>query len=367
MAPESEKSLTLGITGATGCIGRKLIRQLAHAPGVTIRALVRRGPGPRASNVHLIQGDLFAMDPLRQLVQGSDAVIHLAARNPTSLADDARDAPSFFAVNALGTATVAHLATDSGIPLLYASSVAVYDLSARVAGDFGEDEPLPEREATKAWVASAQAFFSDQLEDWAEGTGGNLYDATAEFLADSPPPAGENAYALSKFLGERWAVRTPGSFILRLSDVYGPGHESRGLLHEYLAKFLNEEEIIVDFGPRNLVSFVYMRDVLQGLLAAIKTSPRPEERILNVAHPKAVGPRGLADKFTELGHRLERPTRVRARKIGTKAARSFVTRRSERRLGVRWTPLRKGLKETVQYLQRPSPQRRLHTFPEVGL
>ena len=73
-------SRTIAVTGATGFIGRNLVRRLG-ATGWQIRALFRpSSPSspPVDSAVQWIEGDLADPDSLRPLVSGVDAVVHCA-------------------------------------------------------------------------------------------------------------------------------------------------------------------------------------------------------------------------------------------------------------------------------------------------
>lgn len=70
------------VTGATGCIGSALCREL-KTQGWRVKALVRPGRGydhiaPYLSEVHL--GDVSAAETLRGLSDDADVVFHLAAR-----------------------------------------------------------------------------------------------------------------------------------------------------------------------------------------------------------------------------------------------------------------------------------------------
>jgi nucleoside-diphosphate-sugar epimerase len=85
------------LTGATGFIGRELLRQLLLA-GWTVRALTRRpvAQSDIVKGVTWIKGDLRSPKALTELVEGSDAIIHLAG------AVKARGRPQFFEANAAG-------------------------------------------------------------------------------------------------------------------------------------------------------------------------------------------------------------------------------------------------------------------------
>lgn len=93
----------LALTGATGFIGQHLLGALTQA-GWRVRLLLRREPSGsewRRSRPEVVAGGLADEAALARLVEGADAVIHLAG-----LIKAARRA-DFFAVNADGAARIA--------------------------------------------------------------------------------------------------------------------------------------------------------------------------------------------------------------------------------------------------------------------
>jgi uncharacterized protein YbjT (DUF2867 family) len=67
---------TLAVTGGTGFVGRHLI-ETALAQGHIVRAL-SRAPRPPRDGIHWVYGALEKQAALDQLVEGADAVIHVA-------------------------------------------------------------------------------------------------------------------------------------------------------------------------------------------------------------------------------------------------------------------------------------------------
>lgn len=67
---------TIAVTGATGFVGSTLLNAAA-VEGVSVRALTRR-PQPDRPGVTWIEGALDQPESLSRLVEGSDAVIHVA-------------------------------------------------------------------------------------------------------------------------------------------------------------------------------------------------------------------------------------------------------------------------------------------------
>ncbi|MFZ3121009.1 MAG: NAD-dependent epimerase/dehydratase family protein, partial [Variovorax sp.] len=110
------------MTGATGFIGRHLIAALVQA-GWRVRLLLRREPSGaewRQSTPEVVAGSLDNEAALARLVEGADAVIHLAG-----LIKAARRA-DFFAVNEQGVARIAQATrrVSPGAHFLLVSSLA---------------------------------------------------------------------------------------------------------------------------------------------------------------------------------------------------------------------------------------------------
>ncbi|NCP11731.1 MAG: NAD(P)H-binding protein [Sphingomonadales bacterium] len=122
-----DSARVIAITGATGFVGSTLV-DLAVARGHHVRALTRR-PQPDRPGLTWIAGALDRRDALAELVDGADAVIHVAG------AVNARDRAGFAAANIAGTEAVAAAAREAGI----ARFVHVSSLSAREPGisDYG--------------------------------------------------------------------------------------------------------------------------------------------------------------------------------------------------------------------------------------
>jgi uncharacterized protein YbjT (DUF2867 family) len=109
----------VALTGATGFVGKATLAALDRA-GYAVRALARKVP-EGASGVEWVQGDLADRTALARLVQGAEAVIHVAGLTT------ARDPAEFEAANVAGTLAVVEAATTAGVPRF----VLVSSLSAR--------------------------------------------------------------------------------------------------------------------------------------------------------------------------------------------------------------------------------------------
>src|SRR3712207_3344323 len=97
--------MRIGITGATGFVGRALLASL-RARGHWTLALLRHEPmnGLKADRWHVL-GPVEAMREPERALEELDAVIHLAARMPWNPERDSQALQD--AVNAKGTAALA--------------------------------------------------------------------------------------------------------------------------------------------------------------------------------------------------------------------------------------------------------------------
>lgn len=98
--------MILAVTGGTGFVGQRLL-QIATERGHAVRALTRR-PQDARDGVEWVEGNLEDREALERLVQGSDAVIHIAG------VINAPDAAGFEAGNVRGTLAMLAAATAAG-------------------------------------------------------------------------------------------------------------------------------------------------------------------------------------------------------------------------------------------------------------
>jgi uncharacterized protein YbjT (DUF2867 family) len=126
--------LSLAITGGTGFVGGRLI-ELALAGGHKVRALTRRPQEPR-HGVTWINGALDKPDSLDRLVEGADALIHVAG------VINAPDPAGFEAGNVTGTSAVLAAAEKARVGrFVHVSSLAAREpkLSAYGASKAGSE------------------------------------------------------------------------------------------------------------------------------------------------------------------------------------------------------------------------------------
>jgi dihydroflavonol-4-reductase len=116
--------MRIALTGATGYTGGRLLARL-RADGHQVVALARAAAGPPApaGGVRWVEGDLRDTDALRRLVEGVDAVVHVAAVYRTAGHPDSyyRD------VNVGGTERLLDAAARAGVRrFVHTSTVGVH-------------------------------------------------------------------------------------------------------------------------------------------------------------------------------------------------------------------------------------------------
>ena len=119
--------MKLAITGGTGFVGTRLL-SAALSAGHEIRALTRRTAAPR-TGVEWVEGALDQPAALRALVEGSDAVIHVAG------VISARTAEEFDACNVDGTKALLEAAATVGVrKFVHVSSLAAREPALSLYG-----------------------------------------------------------------------------------------------------------------------------------------------------------------------------------------------------------------------------------------
>lgn len=149
------------VTGATGHVGRALVARL-RAEGVEVVATAR-SPAPTGT-ADTVAADLFDRDIWLRLLEGAEAVVHLAAFNPRRGTREAADAGLMIGTNVEASVALARDAARAGVTrFVFASSIRVY--GAARPHPFRETDPLaPEPgDAYARSKAEAEAALADAL------------------------------------------------------------------------------------------------------------------------------------------------------------------------------------------------------------
>jgi nucleoside-diphosphate-sugar epimerase len=210
------------ITGGNGFLGRNLVLAVQER-GDKVRALA--SPAGDATwleqrGATLFRGDIRDSTVLSEAMRGADAVVHLVASMKAW--GPLQDA---YAVNVMGTENVCRSALASGVPrLVHVSTVMVYHMA--IGRPVTEDDPL--------------APFNEP-------------------------------YSLTKAEGDRLVQRMIAedhlpAVIIRPGPLFGPGDR---LNFGRMADRAREGKSLVVGSGENAVPFVYVSDVVQGLLLAL--------------------------------------------------------------------------------------------------
>ena len=211
------------VTGATGFLAGSLIPELQKR-GHSVRGLVL--PAGDATwleerNVTVFRGDVRDRSSLASAMSDVDAVCHLAAAIGTR-----RPLSEYHAVNVTGTGNVCRAALAAGVTrIVHVSTTSVYQQG--LGRPVSEDAPL------------------------------------------RPLP---DPYPLTKAEGDRLVQRMIveqrlPACIVRTSTVFGPGdHLNFGRIADRL---MAGKAVVIGSG-RNAVPFVYVTDVVQGMLLALE-------------------------------------------------------------------------------------------------
>lgn len=249
------------VTGGAGFIGKRLALALTRA-GHEVRVLDdMSGGGETPPDCQLVQADVCDGQAVRAALERIDGCFHLAA--VASVERCTNDWSASHRTNLGGTVTVLEAARDRAVPVVLASSAAVY----------GDPKQVPVPESTVARPLSAYGL--DKL-------GGE-----------------EHARIGARLFGMRSAA-------LRLFNVYGPGQDPRspysGVISILARRALDGELLTVHGDGQQVRDFVYVDDVVRAFAAAMRcleTEPAP--LVLNVGTGRATSVGELARLIRELG------------------------------------------------------------------
>jgi len=230
------------LTGGCGFIGSHLADALVGA-GHRVRILDdlssgRIGNAPEAAE--LVVGDVADEATVRSALRGVDGCFHLAAVASVQRSNEA--ALATHRSNLGGTVCILEAARSQHLPVVYASSAAVY----------GHQATMPIREDAR--LTPLTAYGADKL-------GGELHARVAGLVH---------------------GVATIG---LRFFNVYGPRQDPlspySGVISIFADRILRGAAIDIHGDGTQVRDFVYVGDVVRFLLAAMQRAS-PEARVLNV-------------------------------------------------------------------------------------
>jgi UDP-glucose 4-epimerase len=302
---------TILVTGGCGFIGSHLTSAL-RARGDQVRVLDDLSTGSPANlppGATLMVGDINDPAAVLAAMQGVDACFHLAAI--ASVERCVRDWPGTHRTNLSATIGLFDVARARAVPVVYASSAAVYGNAPE--GPIVEETP----------TTPLSAYGADKL--------------------------GCEQHA--RVAGHVHGVPTTG---LRFFNVFGPRQDPRspysGVISIFCDRLRRGASVDVFGDGEQTRDFVYVGDVVRALLAALPVAS-VQAPVLNVCTGRAVSVEGLAELIGELtGRRAD--IRHRPPRAGEIRHSVGSPTRARQVLGLGApVPLREGLRETLDWLE----------------
>jgi UDP-glucose 4-epimerase len=291
------------VTGGCGFIGSHLADRLV-ALGCYVRILDdlstgRLGNAPAAAE--LIIGDVADERTVSRALHEVDGCFHLAAA--ASVVRCNAEPLATNRTNLAGTLNVVTAATKGGVPVVYASSAAVYGANPAV--------PLAETSATQPLSVYAADKLACELH---AGAASHLY-----------------------------GVPTVG---LRLFNVYGPRQDPSspysGVISIFTNRIRNHQELMVFGDGDQTRDFIFVEDVVTAFVAAM-TERQPGASICNVCTGEGTTVLALAGLLAELAGKPARINHAAPRAGDVRVSVGHPGRLANRYGVVAATSLREGL------------------------
>jgi nucleoside-diphosphate-sugar epimerase len=254
------------ITGGAGFIGSHIAERLANSADLVLFDNLRRNSVASTglaslATVELVEGDIRDPDLVKEVVQGADAVLHLAAI--AGVSSYYQEPELTLRVNIDGTKNVVDAVVAAGVQrLIYLSTSEVHGPHAH---DVTEESPC----------------------------------------AIGPSSDPRWVYATSKLAGEHFVLRggeTHGfaATVLRPFNVYGPRQTGEGAIRNFCLAATQGENLEV-YGDGSAVrAWCYVDDFVDATLQALHASTAAGQ-VFNIGNPLAtVDTNGLADMVASL-------------------------------------------------------------------
>lgn len=241
------------ITGGAGFIGTALTRRLLDNNEIIIYDNLHRNAIFKSGllsnkNVRLIQGDILDYNKLRESMDGSQIIIHLAAIAgvDTVLEDMVRT----LKVNIIGTYNILEAAK------------SLTNLERLV--EFSTSE-----------VFGTYAYKVDELHQASPGSVGEA----------------RWTYAVSKLAGEHLSYayhykHEIPAVSIRPFNIYGPGQVGGGAIKAFVLKAVKNENLIIHGDGSQIRAWCYIDDLVDGVLLTL-TKPEAIGQSFNIGNPRS--------------------------------------------------------------------------------
>jgi UDP-glucose 4-epimerase len=298
------------VTGGCGFIGSHLIENLLN-DGHHVRILDDLSTGKRgnvSTECEIVIGDVSDSEQVRKSMQGMNGCFHLAAISSVQKSNE--EWARTHEINQGGTINVLDAAKTDRIPVIYASSAAV----------FGDNAEMPLNESSTARPLTG--YGADKL--------GSEHQARVASVVHGVPTAG-----------------------MRFFNVYGsrqdPSSPYSGVISIFVDRILEKKNLTIYGDGEQTRDFVYVKDVVAFLRAAMENVDC-NASVYNVCTGKAISVNQLAKTIMSItgnqiliAHKQQRAGDIRV-SVGDP---SF----SGRTLGVTSKQaLMNGLREYIEYV-----------------
>lgn len=223
--------MKVAVTGGLGFIGTTLVTKLIEAFDSEIRILDNNsnpsGDLRLTRNIELLEGDIRDDDSLSRLLEGADAVVHLAAH--TRVIDSIEDPALNFDINTIGTFKLLEKMREHGVSRYVGAS-----------------------------------------------TGGAILGEAEPPINEEMPAKPASPYGASKLAAEGYCWAYAQSYginaaSLRFSNIYGPHSRRKSSVVAAFIKNIREGEPITVYGDGSQTrDYLFVEDLGDGIIAAIK-------------------------------------------------------------------------------------------------